>query len=104
MEAVGARGDICWGEPVGTSTTLPHVYAIVSGEWCVGCVRHSCVLQLKRWAGNQRKEAWDVDACRSYQPHSYLVPSLLLQPEQNSTWGWAVETKDSSFLLGMACC
>lgn len=29
MEAVGARRDIWWGEPVGPSTSLPHVYAIV---------------------------------------------------------------------------
>lgn len=76
--------------------TLPHVYAIVSGV--LGMLGTPVCYS---W-----KDGQVITEDRSMVCGYMLVlpTSYLLQPEQNSTWGWAVETKDSFFLLGMACC
>lgn len=103
MGAVGARRDVCWGEPVGSSTTLSRACVIVSD---VLGMLHTCVYYS--WKDGQ-VIVWERGKkhVRGYMPvlpTSYLVSSPLLRPEQSSTWGWAAETKDPSFLVGMACC
>lgn len=96
------RRDIRWGEPVGSSTSLPHVCVIVSGV--LGMLHISVCYS---WKDGQvivwEREKTHVHGYMSVLPTSYLVSSPLLQPEQSWTWAWAAETNDPSFLVVMAC-
>lgn len=70
MGAVGARRDVCWGEPVGSSTTLSRACVIVSD---VLGMLHTCVYYS--WKDGQvigkEERSMYVDTCLSYQPHTW---------------------------------
>jgi hypothetical protein len=76
--AAGVRRDIRWGEPVGSSTTLPHACVIVSD---VLGMLHTSVCYT--WKDGQvivwEREKTHVDTCLSYQPHTWShLPSSSL--------------------------